>query len=304
MKPPNFLIIGAARSGTTSLYYYLKQHPDIYMAPIKEPAFFAFEGMDKISMATGVIDAPRYSKSWDGYRELFEGATEPLRGEASPHYLYFPEAPRRIYSYIPHVKLITILRNPIERAYSHYLLHRRDDSVDCQTFSEALELEDASSDEPMDAFFIHLKKYGLYADQLSRYYDVFDKKQVLVLLYDDLKEEPQAVLKKVCDFLDVDPSYIPEETYQYNAGAGVMKYRYIWDTVNFFAKQDFLKNALPERLWEKAGEKIRDLKKHSIKPIQKPEMDEAIRTELREYFREDITELQKLIGRDLSHWLR
>ena len=133
MTLPNFLIIGAMKSGTTSLYHYLKQHPQIYMSSIKEPNFFALEGSNlDFNGAEGKEQIQRLIKresiiNIEEYRALFRRAAhETAIGEASPMYLYSPEAPYRIRYYVPEAKLITILRNPVERAYSAFLYMTRD----------------------------------------------------------------------------------------------------------------------------------------------------------------------------------
>ena len=118
---PNFLIIGAAKGGTTSLYHYLNQHPQVYMSPMKEPRFFAleneklnFQNPDKAINKTSVTSLSEYYK-------LFDGVTnETAIGEASPLYMYSTKAVERIAHYVPTAKLIAILRNPVDRAYSCY----------------------------------------------------------------------------------------------------------------------------------------------------------------------------------------
>jgi len=129
MTIPNFLIIGAAKSGTTSLYHALKQHPKIFMSPVKEPNFFALEG-GELNYPQGTVD-PRYLAQCittkEEYNQQFEGVSNEIAvGEASPIYLYHPQAPVRIKNCLPNVKIIVILRNPIERAYSNFLHHIRE----------------------------------------------------------------------------------------------------------------------------------------------------------------------------------
>ena len=127
MTMPNFLIIGANKAGTTSIYSYLKQHPQIYMSPVKEPMFFTLEGKNidrtevsrQITLKTAVNDI-------EDYQALFQGVSnEKAIGEASTAYLHCPWCAERIKQYIPDVKLIAILRDPIERAYSNYLMYVR-----------------------------------------------------------------------------------------------------------------------------------------------------------------------------------
>ena len=117
MTMPNFLIIGSQKAGTTALYHYLKQHPQIFLSKIKEPCFFAFEGEElDLRSPTG---APVYMNrtavtTVESYRRLFDTVTdEKAVGEASPIYIICPKAAKRIYHYIPHVRLIAVLRNPV-----------------------------------------------------------------------------------------------------------------------------------------------------------------------------------------------
>src|SRR5215210_1748036 len=146
---PNFLVIGAGKSGTTSLYHYLRQHPDVYMSPVKEPLFFAAEG-GRIRfpgpdgrMISRAANPGAVTRMKD-YRALFAGVSgKKAVGEASPQYLYTPEAPLRIKHYVPEAKLIAVLRNPVERAYSAFLHRTRLGREPLADFSEALRQEDS-----------------------------------------------------------------------------------------------------------------------------------------------------------------
>ena len=146
MTMPNFLIIGAVKAGTTSLHDWLSQHPQIYMSSIKELNFFAFEG-DNLEVFKGKFNKEYlagFETTLQGYRKHFQGVTNEIAiGESSPTYLYHPKAPERIQHYIPDVKLIAILRNPVERAYSNYLHTIRDSIEPFTDFAQALEEEES-----------------------------------------------------------------------------------------------------------------------------------------------------------------
>src|SRR3712207_4104321 len=132
MTLPNFLVIGAMKSGTTALYYYLEQHPEIYMSPVKEPNFFSQENAADTVTHIGT------------YEQLFKGASgKKAIGEASHSYLYEPRAAAEIRRYVPKVKLIAILRNPIDRAYSHFLHMVRSGTEPLDDFAQALREEEA-----------------------------------------------------------------------------------------------------------------------------------------------------------------
>ena len=137
MIMPNFLIVGAAKAGTTALHEYLQQHPQIYMTPTKETNFFAFEGVELNFQGKGdealkefsITDLATYQAQFAGIQE------ETAIGEACPSYLYVPEAATKIKKYIPQVRLIIILRNPVERAYANFLHVIRDDRETHQDFA-------------------------------------------------------------------------------------------------------------------------------------------------------------------------
>lgn len=206
---PNFLIIGAARSGTTSLYEYLSKHPSIIPGIGKEVYFF-----DK-----------QFSKGINWYKSFFPTKlnmsrtqnklqSKCLTGEATPRYLHYPHAPKRIFSMLPNVKLIVLLRNPIDRAYSHY-------QMEVDSGHEKLSFEDAISNEEekitndmkkmvIDENFYSVNFYrksyltrGIYAAQLERWFEYFPKEQFMILKSEDLYSNPSKIYKQVLDFLDL-----------------------------------------------------------------------------------------------------
>src|SRR5215203_3559900 len=171
MTMPNFLIIGAMKSGTTALYYYLEQHPEIYMSPVKEPNFFSSQGQQNAVDAVTNIGA---------YQHLFKGASdEKAIGEASHSYLYEPGAATAIRRYIPEAKLIAILRNPIERAYSHFLHMVRSGTEPLDDFTQALQEKEAVGVHKERTFQDYIGR-GLYYEQLRRYFGTFPREQVKV----------------------------------------------------------------------------------------------------------------------------
>jgi hypothetical protein len=180
MSLPNFLIIGAAKAGTNALYHYLRQHPQVYMSPWKEPKFFAFEseadlgfraadGKDAPVNASVILDQAEYEK-------LFDGADHALaRGEASTHYLYVEDSPRRIKALIPKARLIAVLRNPVDRAFSSYQHLVRDD-LEPLDFGPALDAEPRRIAEHY-AYLYRYTDMGFYSEQLDRYERIFPEEQ-------------------------------------------------------------------------------------------------------------------------------
>ena len=302
MPLPNFIIIGTSRAGTTSLYYYLKQHPQIYMSPVKEPGFFVFEGRKEMLTPVGRRKLPRFAWDWDAYRSLFDGVRhEKAIGEATSGCLYHPWVPEKIHSRLPDVKMIAVLRNPIDRAYSLYLLHVRDGLETATSFAESLALEEERISQGM--FYCHYKKGGLYAEQLQRYFKYFPREQFRIFLYEDLKNDPLRVVQEIFQFLEVDPSFVPDMSAKFNPSVGSQKGKLMWKIVNTILKQEPVKKMLPQTVQHRIAGKLYEWKMKGYHPQPKPPLDPEIRKELMDYYRNDILQLQDLIGRDLSHWL-
>jgi len=303
MKKPNFFIIGAARAGTTSLYYYLRQHPQIFMSPRKEPRFFAFEGRTEQKGPFGSRPLPPYSTKWEEYIKLFDKVKdEKIIGEASTIYLYHPEAPKRIKRYLgENVKLVAILRNPIERVISHYMYNLRLGAEPCSTFEEAIEAEEVRVAQGWVEFF-HYKRMGLYGQQLQRYLDVFSRNNLKIFLYEDFQEDPISIVKQVFEFLEIENSFIPDTSKVFNPSGNTR-----FSLLSFLIRQTprpvkrLAKALLPEGIRYKVVEWEMW---RNVRPAQKPQISSEIRKSLLEYYRQDILKLQELLNRDLSHWLQ
>jgi len=305
MTLPNFLIIGAAKSGTTALHHYLAQHPQIYTSPLKEAKFFAFENQQVSWKGPGDLDEKLLPvTSLDTYQKLFSAVTNEIAiGESSPYYLYSPEAPERIQYYIPEVKLIAILRNPIDRAYSSFLHMMRDGREPIKNFAEALREEEKRINDNW-AFVWHYRNAGFYYIQLKRYFDRFNHSQIKVYLYDDFEYDPLKVMKDTFLFLGVDETFIPDMSRKYNASiqpknkAAVPKNK----TLHSILESNLVEYPLKPFMDSKSRKKlIFNLKNKNLK---KQELSSQVRLDLINSFRDDILNLQELIGRDLSEWLK
>ena len=210
MVLPNFLIIGAAKAGTTSLYSYLKQHPQIYMSAVKEPRFFAPEiYTDYNNVArSGVKEVPF---TLEEYEQLFADVTTEIAiGEASTEYLYFPDVAARIKERIPEVKLIAILRNPVERAFSAFCYQLRDD-YEPLTFEAALEVESERIKQGYRQGW-HYQKVGFYYEQVKRYLDTFEPEKIKIYLHEELIGNSIGVTQDIYSFLGVDTNFVPNLT--------------------------------------------------------------------------------------------
>ncbi len=185
---PNFIVIGAAKSGTTTLYNYLDSHPCIAMSAIKEPCFFDHN--------------VSWEKGWDWYRKLFAHAQQfQICGEASTNYTRFPQVtgvPEKIANYMPDIKLIYIIRDPVERAYSHYVHRHVKELFPGKPFRQGF--EEFVANDPM---CIDSSDYLMQIKQYLRY---FSKEQLLVIRFDDLVKSAETVLTQVFLFLSVDPN--------------------------------------------------------------------------------------------------
>lgn len=297
MTMPNFLIIGAMKAGTTAFYSYLKQHPEIYMSPVKEPNFFAFEG-ERMDFC-----APQDQKginrtsitAIDSYRALFFGATsEKAIGEASHWYLYSPKAPGRIHHHVPEVKLIVLLRDPVERAYSQFLHFVRDGQEPLTDFARALQEEETRIRN--NWAFGRYASRGFYHAQLKRYLGTFDRSQIKIHLYEDFGTDPVGVLGDTFRFLGVDDAFVPEMSVRPNV-SGVPNNRALHALLTRPERiKTILKPHLPPGLLRFAGD-LRDRNLH------KPQLAPEQRRRMVESYREDILKLQDLIDRDLSKWL-
>jgi hypothetical protein len=273
MTLPNFLIIGAAKSGTTSLYHYLRQHPDIFMSPIKEPNYYTDE--DDL--------VPNAIRSRAAYEKLFAGANGRAIGEASVRYLNAVAGVDRIYADLDGVRLIVSLRQPADRAYSSYL-QRSSSGRETRRVEEAL--------QPGSYSF----ETSRYYPRLRRFYDRFPREQIKVILFEDLDANPQTVLRELFCFLDVDPGFIADTSVRYNAGVAP---RSLFLNRLFYAGIQRFRPLVPQRLLAKG------LATRLRRPIlQKPEpISPLLRRRLTEQYREDILATGELVGRDLSHWL-
>jgi hypothetical protein len=210
---PSFIIIGAQRAGTTSLYNYLCEHPAILPARRKEVHFF------NRNFAHGTQWYWAQFPAWIEHRDRWGKRT--LTGESTPAYVFHPLAAQRVRQTLPDVKLIVLLRNPVDRAFSHYR-HGLREGYESLPFGEALALESARTDpirqrmkaDPdyydADYLFYSYRARGIYADQLARWFDVFPREQFLIDTSEAFYADPAAVMNDTFAFLSVSPWTLPD----------------------------------------------------------------------------------------------
>jgi hypothetical protein len=296
---PNFFILGAAKSGTTSLYAYLRQHPAVFMPEVKEPRYFAYVDEPPEMKGPGDEDAnERAVFTFDAYRALFaDVADETAVGEASPNYLYSETAPCRIHERLPKAQLFVVLRDPVERAYSHYLHLRGSGREPLDSFTEALEKEDERRRKGWEWSW-HYREMGFYHHQLQRYLDRFDREQLTVYLFEDFVEDNLAVTRDIFRRLGVDDSFEPNTSLRYRTTGEPLSDRF----QQFLYNPDNVLRRLSRYVLPKS---VRDRWLIILKNanLQKPLLPTEVRERLIETYRPDILRLQDLIDRDLSDWL-
>lgn len=268
---PNFVIIGAMRCGTTSMARYLSAHPDVFIGKKKEVHFFDFE----------------YELGNEWYRKQFDLADgETAIGEATPNYLYHPLAVERMAEVIPDARLIVLLRNPVDRAYSHYW-HNRERSRETLDFEAAIEAEPERlrSDTYRPGWSAYLDK-GRYLEQLERALRFYPRESLHVAIFEEFRADPLPVFARICDFLGVDTSFVPP-----NLGEKVNPY------VKFRSLR--LRNAARRMPWLVQAVVGR---LNTIRSVGYPPMDPALRQDLLARFAPYNAELASFLGSDLSGW--
>jgi GrpB-like predicted nucleotidyltransferase (UPF0157 family) len=288
MRKPDFFLSGAPRCGTTSMYTYLKQHPEIWVSIVKEPHFF---GSDLTPLPGGIREE-------DLYLSLFAGAGDrPRAGEGSVYYLLSEKAPFEIHAYAPEARILLLLRDPVQMAWSLYRLYSRTGNEDLPTFEEALAAEperrrtyQQTGRLPSGAYFPEGLLYtdvGRYAAKVERFFEVFGRDRVLCLLFDDFVRDTAAVYRQTLEFLGVDPEFQPE----LDAQRATQKVR--------MQAIRQLRDSLPE---VRRRLQVEQMKQHeSTAPL--PPLSPELTARLRGLFADDVARLGTLLDRDLSAWL-
>ncbi len=252
---PNFLIVGAPKSGTTSLYQYLQQHKDIFMPQNKEPRFFCNYPTHLFEFGTKQYH-PDIITNEDDYLALFEEAKhDSICGEASSDYLACDGAANRIYQWNKDMKIVILLRNPIERAYSEYQ-HSIAAKFQDLSFYESLRMEKERAIKLYDPIYSHVKR-GHYWESVSLYLELFGTDNVKIILFEEFVNSTLRVVESVLTFLNLEPMKL-DVTQHFNAS-----------TLN--------------------KEAMYSLTKQQLQTLQ-------------HVFKNDIEQLEKLIGKNLKHW--
>lgn len=297
-RRPNLFLVGAQKSGTTTLSVMLATHPQVFMSTPKEPGFLAF-GEAGYTARDGYGRLPDASTwvvhSEKAYLDLFRrapaGATS--LGEASTWYLSETGCAERLRAFSPGARIVLILRHPAERAYSAWCHARRNGEEPCEDFAEALALEQAR-DAP--SHLLRYREMGRYATYLKHYLDVFGHERVLVLFYEDLRDHPEWLWQQCCDFLNL--SDMPAPTAHRQNASGMPRSRLLHRVMRSESFKRRLKTLLPLPFLAGIKSRLDGMNLHRFPPL-----DPALHEQLSHEFRRDIVELQDVTGRDLRHWL-
>jgi hypothetical protein len=289
---PNFIVIGAAKAGTTALYWYLAEHPTVFMSRVKETNFFAYGLDDGGKLLYGDPEVHRFPvTSLQEYEELFAEAGDAAAiGEASPIYLECPQAAARIWELLPGARIICGLRHPVERAYSDYLMYLR---ARRRQFDPTRDLTAVAAWARPDS---HWMRIGRYYEQLLRYFNAFHRERIHVFLFDDLKRSPEQVVQEMYGFLGVDPGFVPDFATPHNVG-GMPASRFLEGVLT----SRVLRSAVEPWMPKGAANWVRRLRTRAMR--QAPSLPRELRAELTNTFRDDILRTSELVGRSLDHWL-
>lgn len=300
-RTPNFLIVGAAKSGTSSLHTYLSKHPDIYMPTKQKELYFWHAATNPNKSIIRHLGEHRVPVKLGDYLSYFNDAEEgQLTGEACPSYLYFHDHVlnnlKRYHADWENIKIVIILREPVSRIISQYrfVCNKRLDP-DCLDFCESLKAEKARRIENKvlpDLFYVDSSRY---VSQVGFYLKHF--KNVHVCLYDDLKENPRELLTELCGFLEVDSAKLPKFDFEVvNASSEAKKIKH--PVFEGFVRSiaSFLLGWLPKKLKEKLSSYFN----YFVAETVEIPGDEILK--LRSDFVEEVSDLEKLIDKNLSRW--
>ena len=290
---PNFLIVGAPKCGTTAMWRYLQQHPDIFLSPRKDMHYFGSDLDFRVRA--------RFSK--EEYEDFFSEAHEKARGEASVWYLFSKNAAKEIHAYDPHMKIIIMLRDPIPLIYAHYTQMRLNalGDEDITTFKEALAAEPARKQGkripkhntlPSALFYMEI---GQLSIQIQRYLNVFPRENILFLFQEDMGKNMEDVYRTTLEFLGVDPKH-------QNSFARVNTHkeiRFEWIRTLIGATPQSIKSLIPPKRRTNIS---RWLRRVNMRHAKRPKLDPELEKDLRKQFSSEIDALAAIVNRNLDHW--
>lgn len=303
MALPDFLVIGAPKAGSTAVHEALVQHPQLFLSTPKEPKFFLTGGVrPRRSHHRGPGDA-HSSREWVWSRARYEQLFDPappatLRGESTPFYLWSKPAHVRIRQTVPDAKLIAVIRDPVDRAYSNWT-HLRSDGLEPEAdFVTACRKEPERVAAGFAPFWRYLE-LGRYGEQLEHLFRVFPREQVHVLRYKEFVDEPARTIDSICEFLGVDTSLV--DTIPHSNPSGWADDGRVNSALRAVVRGGAAVGSLfPPQAWRRAhAPLIRALRRNHS---NRPHLEVEQRRELVGHFREDIELLESLLGRSFHDW--
>ncbi len=282
MKVGTF-IVGAPKAGTTSLHYYLNEHPEILMSSVKEPDFFS----DKEIVDQGLYYGTSRINTSQKYHNLFQEKEDAkIFGESSVSYLFYPEVPKRIKEYNTDAKIIIMLRNPVDRAFSHYLMDFRLGLIS-DRFENVFNKKEGLK---FQQYFL----LGNYYSQVKRYFDEFSKENVHIIWYSDFKKDAEKEVQKVFKFIGVDSDYKVNFESVHNSFT-MPKNKIIRKIYSVVWLRKLLLFFFPSSM-------VRFIRSTLFIKGNKPRITTKSRKIFTEYYQEDICNLEELLSINLSEW--
>jgi len=283
----DFFIVGAPKAGTTSLYHYLNEHPEIVMSMQKETDYFSDEYLQK----QGLYYGKNRINTLEKYHSLFQNTDQKKTGEASVSYLFYKDVPQKIKAYNSNGKIIIMLRNPIDRAFSHYLMDYRLGLIS-KSFESVL--ENKKKDIKDALFYQQYIELGQYFGQVKRYIEKFGKENITIIFYYDFKNHVAKEVQKVYEFLGVDSKYRAEVDNKHNTYS-MPKNNWIRFIYSFVSFRKIFNKAFPKK-------KVRKIKEKLFSKSKKPKLSDVSRAQLINLYADDIKQLEELLSIDLSQW--
>ncbi len=281
MALPQFVLIGVARAGTTSLYHYFRQHPQLCLSDVKEINFLAYPGE---TAAREQVPWLRFQvRTLDEYQALFGAAGERVAVDFSASCFHSPVAIDRIDRYVPAAKLFVLLRDPAARAYSAYL-NRLNKGYERRPPEQALVRGERAVEN------------GFYYERLRAFREAFGAERLQVWLFDDLSAHPQETLRELFGYLGVDPDVAIDTTAVHNRG-GTPRNAVVQRLLPNYRRRRVLLDALPGPVRSGLQRAVR------LERVPAPALPEDVANRLRRDYAEDVRRVAELIGRDLSDWL-
>lgn len=313
-KLPDFIVVGANKGGTTSIYHYLQQHPQVYLSPIKEPHYFSKDidvqlfnrefAQNKLQDIQKYVDGDMqeeyhaaFIRNPEQYRKLFKNVKdEKAVGELSTSYLYSAVAAEEIKKELGDIRIIICLRNPVERAYSHYRMNIWTGNNNEFDFYKALLADYHHIPKAWGNAHLYVE-IGMYYEQVKRYIDMFGRDNVKIIFTEDMRDDAQGVVKELYRFVGVDDQFTADTSKKYNE-VYTPKFRNFTYTLNKLGIRTVFKKLAPQ-----------GLKNFIVKVLFRSKKEKgAISPEAKQFllekYTDDIKKLSVLLDKDLSHWLK